>query len=330
MRKLLTLFVSNEVVRDRLFLTTLVVTAVIPAGLLAYSLLYTYPAFSTLMAEATSNDAVRTARHLGSVILNQNPELKKGAFDAQLLGGMRRFQDDFALMKWKVFSRTGEIVLSSNPYDIGRVNRKDYFQNIVAKGNVHTQVVKKDTVSLEDQKVSTDVMETYVPLMEDDLFVGAVEVYYDITARQERLASLIFRSLLVDSTLAIALLVAIVVILNKRNSAMRERERIERERLQTERLRGVLEMAGAACHELNQPAQGLAGCIGVLERKVRNDDPVFKFVEMAREEVKRIGVLTAKITAITKYKTREYLKGVYIVDIDEASSPDDSSTKARD
>ena len=37
------------------------------------------------------------------------------------------------------------------------------------------------------------------------------------------------------------------------------RKQAEIERLQKEKLQGVLEMAGAACHELNQPLQVVSG-----------------------------------------------------------------------
>ncbi len=39
--------------------------------------------------------------------------------------------------------------------------------------------------SLEDQTATADVVETYVPIMKDDVFVGAFEIYYDIYARTE-------------------------------------------------------------------------------------------------------------------------------------------------
>ena len=68
-------------------------------------------------------------------------------------------------MKLKIFSESGEIIYSTESKDIGNMNEKDYFHQIVSKGNVFTKVVKKDTKTLEDQEVAIDVVETYVPLM---------------------------------------------------------------------------------------------------------------------------------------------------------------------
>ena len=78
-------------------------------------------------------------------------------------------------MKIKVFAPDGEIVFSSSEKEVGTINEKDYFHNIVAKGGVFTKVVKKDTKSLEEQIVNVDVMETYVPVMFAGSFAGAFD-----------------------------------------------------------------------------------------------------------------------------------------------------------
>ena len=46
------------------------------------------------------------------------------------------------LMKFKVFSKSGKTLFSTDPEDIGRINEKAYFHDIVAKGSVYTKFVK--------------------------------------------------------------------------------------------------------------------------------------------------------------------------------------------
>ena len=41
--------------------------------------------------------------------------------------------------------------------------------------------------SLEGRTVKSDVVEMYVPLMRDNRFEGAFEIYYDITDKREEL-----------------------------------------------------------------------------------------------------------------------------------------------
>jgi hypothetical protein len=58
----------------------------------------------------------------------------------------------------------------------------------VAKGKVITKGIQKETKSLEGHLMSVDVVETYVPLMNNGIFFGAFEIYYDINCRK-RLSS---------------------------------------------------------------------------------------------------------------------------------------------
>jgi signal transduction histidine kinase len=99
-----------------------------------------------------------------------------------------------------------------------------------------------------------------------------------------------------------------------------EHERAEQRRLEREKLQGVLEMAGAVCHELNQPLQVLLGYCGLLLRDMSQDNPLYGYVDEIRGRVSRMGEITGKLMGITAYETKEYLEGTKIIDIDKASS----------
>jgi len=98
-----------------------------------------------------------------------------------------------------------------------------------------------------------------------------------------------------------------------------ERKQAEQTLKQREKLKGVLEMAGAVCHELSQPAMIIEGYSEILLMNITRDSLLYKKVNRIKEQVDRIGVLTQKLMNITKYETREYSKGKKIVDIDKAS-----------
>lgn len=98
-----------------------------------------------------------------------------------------------------------------------------------------------------------------------------------------------------------------------------ERKRSERERLRREKLEGVLEMAGASCHELNQPIQVISGRSELLLMQVPEGDPMRKHVRAIKQQVDRIAEITMKLNNITRYETRDYIRGVKIIDIDKAS-----------
>ncbi|MDA3790254.1 MAG: response regulator [Desulfobacula sp.] len=85
-----------------------------------------------------------------------------------------------------------------------------------------------------------------------------------------------------------------------------------------EKFQGVLEMAGAVCHEINQPLMVISGYSEILLMDVPCDHPRYDAIKKINDQVYRLGKITKKLMSITKYKTKKYLKRS-IVDIDEAS-----------
>jgi PAS domain S-box-containing protein len=97
-----------------------------------------------------------------------------------------------------------------------------------------------------------------------------------------------------------------------------ERVIAQEDRIQREKLQGVLEMAGAVCHELNQPLTTLYITSDLLldfPKKEKLKENIY----VIKNEAIRIGKITDKLMKITKYKTRDYLNGSKIFDIDKAS-----------
>ncbi|WP_027371308.1 PAS domain-containing protein [Desulfovermiculus halophilus] len=94
-----------------------------------------------------------------------------------------------------------------------------------------------------------------------------------------------------------------------------DRKLAEQEQMRREKLQGVLEMAGAACHEMNQPLQNIFFML---------DDFLEAYPEsqtglQLKEQMKRIRIITGKLERITTYETKDYIQGTKIIDIDKAS-----------
>jgi PAS domain S-box-containing protein len=104
------------------------------------------------------------------------------------------------------------------------------------------------------------------------------------------------------------------------------RRQAEHERLDREKLQGIIELAGAVCHELNQPLQ-----VAVFEyAKITGTEgiaahPMAGTLKKIKSELDRIRRITAKLMQITRYRTRGYINGERIVDIDDASGKEDAS-----
>ena len=78
-------------------------------------------------------------------------------------------------------------------------------------------------------------------------------------------------------------------------------------------------MAGDACHELSQPLQTLSAYSHSLLYDLPEDSPVVEKITMIKKAIYEAGQITKKIMNITKYETKEYIKGSKIIDIDKAS-----------
>lgn len=99
------------------------------------------------------------------------------------------------------------------------------------------------------------------------------------------------------------------------------RQKYKQSLLEKERLAGVLEMAGAVCHELNQPLQVIQLYVDAIDSAKIKEKSICEALEQIRRQTVRMGSITKKIMQITKYESRDYLEGVRIIDIDKASSP---------
>jgi signal transduction histidine kinase len=96
------------------------------------------------------------------------------------------------------------------------------------------------------------------------------------------------------------------------------RFRVEEKLRQREKFEGVIEMAGAVCHELNQPMQAISGYSELLMMDIENDNPFQNKIVAIRQQIDRMGLMTKKLMGITKYETTDYLKSK-IIDINKSS-----------
>jgi PAS domain S-box-containing protein len=235
------LFTENNLFKIKLLRNILIVSLSVVLILALYNVFIIYPSFTDLMIESTKDDAVRATRHLATVLFEGRSELTRDSFDTEFLHEIDKIKKDFELMKLHIYSKEGKPLFSTDPEDIVPINKKAYFRDIVAKGNIYAEVVPEDTKSAEGQNVTADVVETYVPLTKEDAFLGAFEIYYDITERKKQLNKLLFRSNAVLFGLTISLLLAIIVLFFKENKNVAERRRSEAAlRESEEKLAGIL------------------------------------------------------------------------------------------
>lgn len=98
-----------------------------------------------------------------------------------------------------------------------------------------------------------------------------------------------------------------------------DRKQAEMEKNYRIKLQGVIEMAGAVCHELNSPMQTILGCADLISMKLDDPESVKNKLESLTREIERMSTITKKIMHITRYKTKPYTTGEAIIDIEKSS-----------
>jgi len=98
------------------------------------------------------------------------------------------------------------------------------------------------------------------------------------------------------------------------------RKRAEAKLLQNEKLQAVVEMAGAVCHEMNQPMQlTLVELAELLVLDTYDKSAIEEKVGRIRQPLNALRDMSRKLMHITRYETRDYVEGERIVDIDRSS-----------
>jgi PAS domain-containing protein len=97
-----------------------------------------------------------------------------------------------------------------------------------------------------------------------------------------------------------------------------EHVRAVQARREQERLHGVMELAGAVCHNLSQPVMAILGYAELILIEVSQDHPLYVDVVRLADQAEKISEMTQKLMRITRYETKNH-QGGRIIDIDKAS-----------
>lgn len=212
------------------FLRNMLITSVLLATLLpAVSVYHAYPAYTKVLLDSTKDDAVRTANLLATTLLTANSDLQPSLGGQSSFAAIRMTWPMLGLTKVKIFSKNGRVTFSTDPKDIGKINHAPYFFDVVNNRREHTRFARQHSKSLEGEKMPRDVVETYVPIIKGNQCLGALEIYYDVTARRAQLERLLRGYASATVVLALGLLGGVIAILRREHQGIGHRIRAERE-----------------------------------------------------------------------------------------------------
>lgn len=155
--------------------------------------------------------------------------------------------------------------------------------------------------SIEDYDLSGKIL--YASLATN----GTADYEINLIKKDQQIFSAQIRMNCADTSDPMARTIAIFTDISRGKAA--EKERFERERLQ-----GILEMAGAVCHELNQPLQAILGYSELIIMNPEHDSSD-RNLHSIKLQAAKIENITRKLSGITHYKTVKYAGDTMIVDI---------------
>ncbi len=82
----------------------------------------------------------------------------------------------------------------------------------------------------------------------------------------------------------------------------------------------VIQLAGGIAHELNQPLTIIISTAELLTRRDPAKDDLRPYLEQLIQASERVSDTVQKLERATSYRTKPYVAGVRIVDLDQASA----------
>ncbi len=92
--------------------------------------------------------------------------------------------------------------------------------------------------------------------------------------------------------------------------------------MQLEKEAAVIELAGAAAHEINQPLTSIIARTDLLMTDMQKDKPLYRSIKVISDEAKRVAYLVQQIGNLTRYKTKSSVAKEKIKNIEGAAKDD--------
>lgn len=97
---------------------------------------------------------------------------------------------------------------------------------------------------------------------------------------------------------------------------IRERQKAEKQAREAERDRVLIEMAGAAAHEINQPLSVISGLCQTLLELTEPESELGEDLKYMFEAAREIEHIVVRMQRLNAYKTKEYVGSARVVDLD--------------
>lgn len=199
-------------------LTAQIIVVVVAIAMPFIQSQYLNPALEKLIISSTEKEAERVAGHIRNVVFIDEIYHNYGLLDdfdndpfqitIETVVYLYAAVENFGLWKVKFFNHAGVVNYSTIDDEINTVIQKSYFHDVVAQGQTYTTTGYRET-----NIGALYLAEVYIPIANTDgAFVGAFELYYDITDEKKYLDNLIARIQQIIVYLSVSGVVLVIVV----------------------------------------------------------------------------------------------------------------------
>ncbi len=259
-------------------------SAITIASFILYLVLFFSPAYNKSLVQLTKNDVIIRSAYLEKKIIQlcvEEDDISSLSFEkcSQEINDMAK---DLNISKMRFFSNAGKVIFSSNKRDIGTEIGNSHIFDKVSKGEIYSRILTLQERKKQNFYKNLSIIEVYIPVIKQDIFIGVFQIYYDISYQRQQLNQIIttFYSFMIP--VIIFLLILILLFANKASKSMKEALSIETEANQFKN-----EFIGSVTHEFRNP---LTSILGFAEMGIK------RFNTVPREALKKYFSLISDAT----------------------------------
>ena len=248
--------------RSRPLLGILALALIVAVSLPLVNITIIFPAYTKMLVATFEADAERLAEH--TIPASAKFEgLSHASMDSpRLLADIFRLEKDFGLLKIVLYSPQGVILYSSDAAEINTINKNPRFHRVVAKGGTSSELSTSTRSGPGGREIGIDVVKTSVPLMQNDVFLGAFEFQFDISGVKSQMDRFNTYATYGSIITSLCILLGVMVLLKKESSrldALRQADQLRTDVDQITR------------HDIKSPLVGALNGINYLERYTDTD-----------------------------------------------------------
>ncbi|NOD74726.1 diguanylate cyclase [Ruegeria sp. HKCCD4332] len=184
------------------------------------------PVVDHMLESDLRHRAVQMGRQVESQLYDLQVSFERHILSQHDLAFLALLPETSDIYRFKLFDASGHVFWSTRESDVGSVNTKPYFTDVVAMGNLFYKHAEKpiaevdslDTHQLEGFDTNTrHVAEIYAPVVQNGRFLGAIEFNSDISDVRNLFISRVRLSLIVVSTVVLLALSTVSLVVYRTN-----------------------------------------------------------------------------------------------------------------